>query len=124
MKKTNISILVIDDSATSRMVVSKQLSKMGYENVMTAVDGDDALDKLNTKRPDVIFLDLVMPKKSGLEVMEDIRKKYGEKNYPYVIAMTANELTTDKTKCIKAGMNDFITKPVTMDNLNKVLQNI
>jgi len=139
LRKTNINILVVDDSPTSRIVVVKQLNRLGYTNVDTAVDGADAITKIvhdskpeldsgrvktSGKKYNVIFLDLVMPKMTGLEVMASLVEKFGTENCPYVIAMTANELSIDKTKCIRAGMKDFIAKPVTPESLNKVLQNI
>ena len=124
LRKTSISILVVDDSATSRIVVSKQLNKLGYDNVDVAVDGEDALLKISEKNYSVIFLDLIMPKLSGWDVMEQIMLTFGKKTKPYVVVMTANELTTDKSKALHCGMNDFIAKPVTSDNINRVLQNI
>lgn len=124
LRKTSIPILIVDDSATSRTVVSKQLNKLGYDNLDVAIDGEDALRKINAKSYSVIFLDLIMPKMSGWDVMEQIMISFGKKSKPYVIAMTANELTTDKSKALQCGMNDFIVKPITSDNINRVLQNI
>jgi CheY-like chemotaxis protein len=124
LRNSTINILVVDDSPTNRSVVCKQISKLGYVNIDSVTNGHDALTNMSNKKYDVVFLDIVMPEMSGYEVMEHLVKRHGTEHIPYVIAMTANDFSANKNKCIKYGMKDFISKPITTDGILRVLQNI
>ena len=87
-----------------------------------AVDGRQAVEKALTSRYALIFMDTQMPKMSGLEATRVIRASEttrGETSYTPIIAMTANP---DKPTCLEAGMNDFIFKPVTLQDLDKMIK--
>ncbi|MBF8982104.1 diguanylate cyclase [Lutibacter sp. B2] len=107
------NILVVDDDLVILKILNKGLKQKGYY-VMTTSNSDEVSHVLENHKIDLILLDLMMPGKNGLEVLEQIRKEYV--NIP-VIFMTASELTTDKIKAYKLGVDDYITKPFGMDEL-------
>jgi CheY-like chemotaxis protein len=102
-------ILIVDDEPHLIRSLSFILSKAGYE-ICTASDGLEALQKLAEFKPDMIFLDIMMPKKNGYEVCEEIRKM-PEYNDVYVIVLSAKGGDIDKEKAITLGANEFMTKP-------------
>jgi DNA-binding response OmpR family regulator len=102
-------ILVVDDEPHLIRSLSFVLSKEGYE-VFTAADGQEAMDKVVQCRPDVIFLDIMMPKKNGYEVCECIRQMPDFKN-TYIIMLSAKGREMDKEKALSVGANEFMSKP-------------
>ena len=89
--------------------------------VIEATGGQEGIDLFKENSPDIVFLDIHMPKISGYEVSEEIRKMDNGKNVP-IIAISAGTLSDEKEKCIKAGMNDFITKPASISVIQKVIE--
>ncbi|MBC8052478.1 MAG: response regulator [Sphingobacteriaceae bacterium] len=99
----------------------KVLSKLGYQPEM-ANNGKEAIDMLLLKPYHVILMDMLMPEMDGLEATLHIRK-----NSPYqpaIIAMTANAMPEDREACIKAGMNDYISKPIDLNVLVAALKQV
>jgi len=91
-------------------------------NVITAIDGKEALNVLNDHpETDVVLLDMMMPNMDGYETAKRIREKSKYKHLP-VIAVTAKAMTGDREKCINAGASDYITKPVDVDQLLSLLR--
>jgi CheY-like chemotaxis protein/HPt (histidine-containing phosphotransfer) domain-containing protein len=87
------------------------LSKMGY--IADAVaNGLEVLLALASKEYDIVFMDMQMPEMDGLEATNEIQKHIPAEKRPKIIAMTANALTDEKERCLKAGMDDYLTKPV------------
>lgn len=108
-------ILVIEDKATSRELLRDTLEPRGYE-VIEAVDGIDGLDKASTHKPDLILLDLHMPRLDGMEVLHTLRRDQRFQSTP-VIAITASAMQGDREKALAAGFNGYLTKPVSLDAL-------
>jgi CheY-like chemotaxis protein len=102
-------ILVADDEPHLIRSISFVLNKAGYE-VCTANDGDEALKKLVDFKPELIFLDIMMPKKNGYEVCEEIRQMPGYKD-THIIVLSAKGGDIDKEKAFNVGANEFISKP-------------
>ena len=113
------TILVVEDNALNRAVAEGMLHAAGM-NVELAVDGLDALTRAQARPYDLVFMDMQMPVMNGLESTRAIRALPGWANIP-IVAMTANAFGEDRTACLAAGMNDFLTKPVDMRALNAVL---
>ena len=84
---------------------------MGYK-IDVAVNGLEAIELFKKDNHDIIFMDVQMPKMDGLEATKKLKKQYLGESSPIIIAMTANALQGDKEKCLEAGMNDFISKPI------------
>ncbi len=114
-----LAILVAEDNLINQRVASRMFEKMGYK-IDIASDGKQALVAATTKKYDLIFMDMQMPEMNGIEATTHIlaSEKAGT---PIIIAMTANASTGDKSRCLEAGMRDFITKPVQLEGLRKTL---
>jgi len=122
----NVRILLAEDNMVNQRLALKQLKKLGYSADAVA-DGSEVLRALEQFRYDIIIMDCQMPEMDGYEVTRSIREK--EKDplqplgfSPYIIALTANVLHGDREKCLAAGMNDYLTKPVHLSDLDGVLQ--
>lgn len=105
-------ILVVDDERSIADIIKFNLEKEGYI-VDTAYDGEEGLKKVNQFLPDLIILDVMMPKKDGFQVLKEIRLKY---NTP-VLMLTAKEEEVDKVLGLELGADDYITKPFSMREL-------
>ena len=99
-------ILVVDDEKPILDIIKFNLTKEGYD-VYTAEDGQEALDKVEEVLPDLIILDLMLPKVDGLEVAREVRKKY---EMP-IIMVTAKDTELDKVLGLEMGADDYVTKP-------------
>ena len=108
----NEKILVVDDDTNICELLRLYLTKEGYQ-VTTANDGEEGLDKFNQVKPDMVLLDVMMPKMDGLEVCRRIRKLG---NTP-VMMLTAKGETFDKVLGLELGADDYITKPFAMREL-------
>ncbi|CEP00812.1 Histidine kinase [Plasmodiophora brassicae] len=118
-------ILVVDDNAVIRRLVSRQLSNLGYEHVLIACDGQEALLQFDASGPvDLILMDCQMPDLDGCgatRAMRNIESRSGNPPVP-IIAMTASAMHRDREMCLQAGMNDMLTKPFTVADLAAMLQ--
>ena len=103
MSKT---ILVVDDEKPIADILQFNLIKEGYR-VICAYDGDEALQKVEEEQPDLMLLDIMLPKRDGMEVCREIRKKY---NFP-IIMLTAKGSEIDKVLGLEMGADDYVTKP-------------
>jgi len=113
------TILVVDDSATVRKLISGKLEKCGHE-VVCAVDGMDALAKLNEIVPDLILLDITMPRMDGYQVCKLIRNNQATKDIP-VVMISGKDGFFDKVRGRMAGTTGYITKPFGPETLMKAL---
>lgn len=120
-----LSILVVDDNAVNLKVAQMTLQKMGYACEL-ADSGKECLKKIESKHYDLVLMDCYMPELDGFSTTLQIREKYQNPHFPFIIAVTASIMTEDHTKCYKVGINSIITKPITMESLqneiSKVLQ--
>lgn len=99
-------VLIVDDEKPISDIVKFNLTKEGYE-VVTAFDGEEALQKFNEENPDLVLLDLMLPKIDGLEVAREIRKTH---NTP-IIMVSAKDSEFDKVLGLELGADDYVTKP-------------
>lgn len=117
----NKTVLIADDDVRNIFSLSKALENFKM-NIVTALDGKEALEKLHENPSiDVVLLDMMMPKMDGYETAARIRENPLFKDLP-VIAVTAKAMTGDREKCINAGASDYITKPVDIDQLVSLLR--
>jgi two-component system sensor histidine kinase/response regulator len=105
------SILVAEDNAINQKVVMHILNKFGYK-ALAAGNGKEVLDCLSRNTYDLILMDIQMPEMDGLEATRTIRESDKTYNQIPIIAMTANAMKGDDDKCIEAGMDDYISKPI------------
>jgi len=112
-------ILLVEDNAINQKVANKMLKRLGYRADLAA-NGLEALEALNLRHYDLILMDVQMPEMDGLEATKRIRTM--PINQPYIIAMTAHALKGDRETCMAAGMNDYISKPVKLEELKAALE--
>ncbi|PCI40466.1 MAG: hypothetical protein COB53_00985 [Elusimicrobia bacterium] len=113
-------ILVVDDNELNRDMAIDQLIELGYRSDAVS-GGEEALDVWDSKPYRLILLDCQMPKVDGYFVASRIRKREGIRRLMPIIAMTAHAMQGDREKCLAAGMDDYISKPVMIKDLEKVL---
>lgn len=112
-------ILIADDDASLRNVMSRALTRSGYE-VLQAEDGDRAVQVFREHRPDIVLLDIYMPKKNGLKVLEELG---GELKGTGFLILTGNEDEETARACLKMGAFDYIPKPVDHAVLERIINN-
>ncbi len=103
-----ISILVVDDDKNTRFYFKEVLEGAGY-TVVTAINGEEAMEKMETNHIDLVVLDVMMPVMNGYEFTEGLRET---QNYVPVLMVSAKQLPADKHKGFEVGTDDYITKPV------------
>jgi CheY-like chemotaxis protein len=115
-------ILVVDDDPINQQIVENILKKEGYK-VSTVNNGLKAIDFLKKHSCDLIFMDLLMPEKDGVETTKEIRNPFSDVYQPQlpIIAMSANAMHAHKKLCLEAGMNEFLSKPINFEKLTDVL---
>jgi CheY-like chemotaxis protein len=114
-------VLIVEDNEVNQLVTTGMLRRLGYTSEIAA-DGHSALEKLGTKRYGVVLMDMQMPGMDGVEATRAWREREDPGSRLPIIAMTANVLSSDREICINAGMDDFIGKPVHMDDLRGKLE--
>lgn len=119
-KRLPLSILLTEDNVINQKVATRILNRMGYR-ADVAGNGREAIDCLKRQNYDVVLMDVQMPIMDGLEASRAIRQS-DDINGVYIIAMTANAMSGDREKCLDAGMNDYVTKPVRIEHLQASLE--
>ena len=122
-KREKFNILLAEDNLINQKVTIKILSTFGY-NVTAVNDGYEAVTAVTNGNYDIVLMDLQMPRVDGFSATEKIRSLPDPKNNVPIIALTAHALMGDREKCINAGMNDYISKPVAGQELVKKLDSL
>jgi PAS domain S-box len=123
--KTGLSILLVEDDRVNQIAISRMLEKMGHFPTCCG-DGEKALHALNEKHFDCIFMDIQMPIMDGMEATRMIRTSpsmAGFANIP-IIALTAHAMPNDRDNFLKAGMNDYVSKPVSFEQLAEAINRV
>lgn len=115
----NKTVLAIEDNKVNMLLVSRVVEAAGY-NLIRAEDGPRALELLKEHEPDIILLDVNIPGIHGLELARIIKEDERLANVP-VIATTANVLVGDKERCLDAGCDDYLPKPLDIRRLRDVM---
>jgi PAS domain S-box-containing protein len=115
------SIMVVEDEPINMMLITEVLSRMGFA-VIKATNGKQALDILRQQEPQLIFMDVNMPEMDGYTTTRLIRELPEPYSLTPIIALTADAMQGDKEKCIEAGMNDYISKPFKLEEIEAVLK--
>ncbi|MGD0953609.1 MAG: ATP-binding protein [Methanotrichaceae archaeon] len=116
-----LRILLAEDNPVNQVVMLKMLNKLGY-HADVAANGTEVLRSLELQPYDLILMDVQMPEMDGFETARAIRKLCASADQPKIIAITAYALIGDREKCLDAGMDDYISKPVKLEELKTVLE--
>lgn len=119
----SMKILVAEDNVINQKLAQKMLEKQGFVVDLVA-DGVEAIEQWEQEHYDAILMDVQMPEMDGLEATRRIRaKEHGSGNHIPIIALTANAMQGDRERCLAAGMDDYISKPIKPDELFRALEN-
>ncbi len=121
MPPDKIRILLADDNPVNQRVGSLLLSKLGFSCDLAA-DGQEALDALHQTPYDILFLDIQMPRLDGYETARKIHETFDTQARPWIIAMTAHAMQGDQEKCLAAGMDDYLSKPITLRAIKSAME--
>lgn len=115
-------ILIVEDNSMNQLIIKTILTKLGYECEI-AQHGEEALQIMNNKPNhfSIIFMDIHMPVMDGITATKELSNRYQTSLAP-IVAMTANVMSKDKEECFNAGMSDFITKPISTEQVKRVLR--
>ena len=114
------NILCIEDNPTNMLLISRVVEAEGH-NLVHATDGDTAYSELNKGVPDLILLDVNLPGINGLDIAREIRTGLKYEDVP-IIAVTANVLVGDRERCIEAGCNEYLPKPLDIRQLRTLMR--
>ena len=118
-KRHPLRILLAEDNQVNQKLALRILEQMGYR-ADVASNGIEAVESIERQTYDVILMDVQMPEMDGLDATRNIRK-LADATQPHVIAMTANAMEGDREMCIAAGMNDYVSKPIRVNELVEAL---
>ena len=112
------SVLIVDDEQHIRLLIEQTLEELTDEGVelYTASDGEEALAAIEAQSPDLVFLDVMMPRRSGLEVARAVRDELGQAD-THIVLLTAKGQAVDRDAGLAAGANRYLTKPFDPDEL-------
>ena len=119
LSNPELKILLTEDNITNQFVATKILNKLGYKPDV-ANNGKEAVRMVQEKQYDIILMDVRMPEMDGLEATRTIRRELAIQ--PAIIAVTANAIQGDKEECLSAGMDDYISKPIRVEDVKRMLE--
>ncbi|SKC64751.1 hybrid sensor histidine kinase/response regulator [Ohtaekwangia koreensis] len=119
-EKYPLRILIAEDNPVNQKLAIRVLNKLGYKEIDTAQNGVEVLERLAIQHYEIILMDVQMPEMDGLEATRRIRAKEDER--PVIIAMTANAMQGDREECLRAGMDDYISKPIKLEVVVNILE--
>jgi two-component system sensor histidine kinase/response regulator len=114
-------LLLVEDNAVNQLVASRMLQRLGF-NVEFATDGKKAVDMVAANRYDLVFMDCQMPVMDGYQATEQIRRTEPPDRHVVIVAMTANAMQSDRQRCLDAGMDDYVSKPINKSEIVAVLK--
>ena len=115
-------VLLVDDDESNRDMLSRRLQNRGYQ-VVTAVDGRDALEQARAEAPCIILMDVSLPVLDGLAATRELKARPESRDIP-VIALTAHSGSEDRDRAREAGCDDYDTKPIEFTRLERKMENL
>ena len=121
VQDSSVKILLVEDNPVNQLVAQGFFKKLGYSNIDSAVNGEQALVAMLDHNYDLVFMDCQMPIMDGYAAARAIRLLDGDKATTPIIAMTACTMKGDREKCLAAGMNDYVAKPLHGQNIKAAI---
>jgi CheY-like chemotaxis protein len=118
-----LRILLAEDNVVNQKLALRLLQQMGYRADL-ASNGIEAIESVERQTYDVVLMDVQMPEMDGLEASRRITQRWPDARRPRIVAMTANAMQGDRELCLQAGMDDYLTKPIRVDQLVQALQEV
>jgi PAS domain S-box-containing protein len=115
-----LRVLLAEDNAVNQKLALRLLQQLGYR-ADVAANGVEAIECVERQRYDVVLMDVQMPEMDGLEAARRITTRWSRSERPWIVAMTANAMQGDREKCLDAGMDDYVTKPIRVEVLVQAL---
>jgi CheY-like chemotaxis protein len=112
---------LVEDNVINQQVAARVLLQFGYRSDL-ASNGTEALEILERKKYDLIFMDVQMAELDGLETTRQICARFAPSERPFIIAMTANAMKEDRERCLAAGMDDYLSKPIRANEIRAALE--
>lgn len=116
----DMQILLVEDNPINQKVAQKMLKRLGHD-VDLAANGREAVQALDSQPYHVVFMDIQMPEMDGLEATRIIRERCRFAEQPHIVALTAYNLEYSREMCLSAGMDDYLSKPVRVEDLRKAI---
>jgi CheY-like chemotaxis protein len=116
-----LAILVVEDNPVNQLVARHSFARLGYR-IALAADGEEAVRAAQAAEYDVIFMDIQMPRMNGYEATERIRALPSNGSRPWIVALTAGVLESDQERCLLHGMDDYISKPLRIGDIERALR--
>lgn len=112
-------ILIVDDALFMRRIIKAALEESGYDHILEAKDGEEAVRIFKSRKPDIVLLDITMPGKSGIEVLEEIRAED-----PDAVVIMCSAIGQEKTieKAVRIGASGYIIKPFKKEELAEIIK--
>jgi CheY-like chemotaxis protein len=115
-----LRVLLVEDNAVNQKLAVRLLAQMGYRADL-AGNGLEAIQAVARQKYDVVLMDVQMPEMDGLEATRQICARWPRGKRPYIVAMTANAMQGDRERCLEAGMDDYVSKPIRVNELVSAL---
>ena len=116
-----LAILIVEDNKVNQMIILRFLGLMGY-HADAAANGREAVAAVQERNYQLVYMDMQMPEMDGLEATREIRTRLAPERQPIIIALTANAMAGDRERCLAAGMNDFLTKPIKLQEIQESIK--
>jgi PAS domain S-box-containing protein len=116
-----LTVLLAEDNIVNQKVALRFLERLGY-NADAVSNGQEAIDALDKRNYELVLMDLQMPEMDGLEATRLIRRRLPQHRQPKIVALTANALQGDRELCLSAGMDDYVTKPMKLLEIEEVIR--
>jgi CheY-like chemotaxis protein len=118
-----LRILLAEDNVVNQKLALRLLQQMGYR-ADVASNGIEAIESIERQPYDVVLMDVQMPEMDGLAAAREINRRWPDGTRPRIVAMTANAMQGDREECLAAGMDDYVTKPIRVDQLVEALNQV